>query len=61
MHTISIAESNGKYRFECSCGIVGNWYGNKDVAASTGSGHKQQADGNPDQQPGGSDDPHTGW
>lgn len=48
MHTISIAESNGEYRFECTCGVVGNWYGTYGMAETTGNIHKLSADGEPD-------------
>ncbi len=48
MHTISVEERNGEYRFVCSCGVTGSWYGTRDLAYSIGLSHKEYADGNPD-------------
>ena len=49
MHTISIADRGDReYRFECTCGTVGNWYGTYAAAQETGNAHKEFADGDPD-------------
>lgn len=61
MHTISVEERNGEYRYTCSCGSTGNWYGTSGMAMSTGLGHKTAAEGEPNVQPGGSDDPQIGY
>jgi hypothetical protein len=61
MHTVSTEERNGQYRFTCTCGTTGNWYGTAEVAQSTGYSHKEYAEGSPNTQPGGSDDPHVGY
>ena len=62
MHTISIEERNGcNWRFVCTCGTTGNWYGTRDVASSTGYSHKQNAEGNPNNADGWRDDPRMGY
>lgn len=49
MHTFSIADRGDReYRFECTCGVVGNWYGTYAVAQETGNIHKESTDGDPD-------------
>jgi hypothetical protein len=62
MHTIGLGEKhNGEYRFECSCGVVGNWYGNVDTACFTGYAHKEHAEGTPDNADDWRDDPRMGY
>lgn len=61
MHTISVAERNGEYRFECSCGVNGNWYGTSGMAMSTGLGHKTDAEGTPNNADSYPDDPQIGY
>ena len=61
VHTISVEERNGEYRFVCSCGVAGNWYGTSGMAMSTGLGHKTSAEGEPNVQRGGSDDLYVGY
>lgn len=61
MHTVSTEERNGEYRFVCSCGTTGNWYGNQGIAYNTGYAHKQAAEGNPSDSGNSNDDPRVGW
>jgi hypothetical protein len=61
MHTISVEKRNDEYRYVCSCGSTGNWYGTSGMAMSTGLGHKTNKEGLPNNADSYPDDPHMGW
>lgn len=46
MHTISVEKKRQyEFRFTCSCGVTGNYYGTATMAYQTGLAHKESLDG----------------